>query len=126
MKDDAFYAGASLYNHPQDEYERTLPADTIPGWEIQLRVTRQFPDQDSRVFFFHAFRGEGTIDHTCFDIERVVSNTLWEIGDRSTIISEVVKVGIKELRVSITKWMVENDEACRTLQRVLDYGLSGV
>lgn len=125
MEDDILYA--DTFGDPLlCDHSRTLPDDTVPGWRIQLRIYRQKPYEDSRIFFFHASRGEGTPDNMCFDIRREVSNTLWEVGDRSTLISEVVKLGIKELRVSITKWMVENDESCRVLQRVLDYGLSGV
>jgi len=127
MEDDAFYAGASLYNDPLlCEHVRNFSEDIIPGWNIQLRIYRQNPTEDSRVFFFHASRHEGSPDGFHFEIKRVVSNSLWEIGDRSTIISEVVKLGINELRVSITKWMVENDESCRVLQRVLNHGLDGV
>lgn len=126
MENDIFRTGAGLYTDPLlCDQERTLPEDTIPGWSIYLKIYRQSRDEDSRIFFFHALRlGCSPFSPVCFDIKREVTNTLWEIGDRSTIISEVVKQGVRELRVSITKWMVENDEVCRTLQRVLDYGLN--
>ena len=123
MEDDIFYA--DTFGDPlMCEHSRELPEDTIPGWKILLRIYKQNREEDSKMFSFYATRVDSSPHDTCFNIKRVVSNTLWEIGDRGTIISEVVKLGVKELRVSITKWMMENDESCRILQRVLDYGLN--
>ena len=126
-EDDAWYDRTSLYNDPLlIEYFQKFPEDTIPGWYIQLRICRQNPDEDSKIFFFHASRVKSSPYNTYFDIRRVVSNSLWETGDHSTIVSEVIKLGIKEIRAEVTRWMVENDESCRVLQRVLNYGLSSV
>jgi hypothetical protein len=81
----------------------------------RLNYTRTFLYKAVKLDYHYPERIEITKEIT-------VSEELLAV-DKGVVMEELHRRAVYELKEEIVKWMMDHDDSCQTLQRILDYGL---